>query len=106
MQKLQGYNWPGNVREFRNAIERAVALSTPGVALLDVEDIWLSTFDLGVTQTRAAFEPISLEEMERRHIEKMLQHTEWNKSQAATMLGIERSTLDRKIKTYEIKKDA
>ena len=41
----------------------------------------------------------------RKHIERTLEYTDWNKSQAAAILNIERSTLDRKIKTYEITKD-
>lgn len=102
IEKLQTYNWPGNVRELRNVIERAVALS--GGNVLDAGDIWLSSLDLD-SPKGFAFEPVSLEEMERRHIQAMLNHTIWNKSQAAELLGIERSTLDRKIKTYEIKKD-
>ena len=46
-----------------------------------------------------------LEELEKRHIVQTLAHTDWNKSQAATILKIERSTLDRKIKSYGLKKD-
>jgi transcriptional regulator of acetoin/glycerol metabolism len=42
----------------------------------------------------------SLADMERQHIMAILQHTAWNKSRAATILGIERSTLDRKIRRY------
>ena len=48
---------------------------------------------------------LSLEEIERRHILKTLEHTDWNKSQAAAILKIERSTLDRKIKAYELKRE-
>ena len=43
--------------------------------------------------------------MEKRHILKTLEHTDWNKSQAAVILQIERSTLDRKIKGYQLKKE-
>ena len=52
----------------------------------------------------AQYEAVSLEEIERRHILATLQHTDWNKSQAAQILGIERSTLDRKIKLYDLKR--
>jgi Nif-specific regulatory protein len=48
--------------------------------------------------------PLSLEDIEKEHILRTLQHTEWNKSQAASILNIERSTLDRKIKAYELKR--
>lgn len=47
---------------------------------------------------------VSLEEVERDHILATLQRTEWNKSRAAQILGIERSTLDRKLKKYGVKR--
>jgi Nif-specific regulatory protein len=50
------------------------------------------------------YKPESLEEMEKRHIMETLKHTDWNKSQTASILGIERSTLDRKIKAYGLAK--
>ena len=48
------------------------------------------------------FEPNTLEEMERRHILATLNYCEWNKSRTATVLGIERSTLDRKIRRFNL----
>jgi transcriptional regulator with GAF, ATPase, and Fis domain len=106
LEKMQKYHWPGNVRELRNVVERAVALS-PG-PYLDAPDIWLSSLEVGgpvpLTQETAAFQPVSIEEMERRHIQRTLQHTDWNKTQAASILKIERSTLDRKIKAFELKR--
>ena len=102
MQKMKDYHWPGNVRELRNVIERAIALGRGPV--LDVQDIWLSSLDMTgpVPQVSPTdtFEPVPLEEMEKRHILRVLEHTSWNKSQAAGILQIERSTLDRKIKGY------
>lgn len=102
--KLQNYAWPGNVRELRNAIERAVALNDK--AILDAPDIWLTSLD----QTSSGGHPViyrpqSLEEMERRHIRETLKFTDWNKSKAAEILGIERSTLDRKIKSYNLRRE-
>ena len=67
----------------------------------------LSTLELpgaAPVEHDAVFEPISLEELEKRHILRALDHTDWNKSQAAAILKIERSTLDRKIKAYELKR--
>jgi Nif-specific regulatory protein len=46
------------------------------------------------------FEPLTLSELEKRHISAMLKNFEWNKSRTAKTLGIERSTLDRKIRRY------
>jgi Nif-specific regulatory protein len=105
LQKMEQYHWPGNVRELRNVIERAVALGQG--PLIDAGDIWLSSLELGGPAPLLAtdrFEPITLEELEKRHILKTLEHTDWNKSQAASILAIERSTLDRKIKGYQLKR--
>lgn len=108
LQKMRAHDWPGNVRELRNVVERAVALSRG--PMLDVADILLSTMEtLHSGNSRAAsavYEAITLDEMEKRHIEKTLEHTEWNKSQTAAILQIERSTLDRKIKAYALKKES
>jgi transcriptional regulator with GAF, ATPase, and Fis domain len=105
LRKMEEYHWPGNVRELRNVVERAVALGAG--PMIDVSDIWLSRLEAsGPTAPVAAdaYEPLSIDEVEKRHIERTLAHTDWNKSQAATILQIERSTLDRKIKTYKIER--
>jgi transcriptional regulator with GAF, ATPase, and Fis domain len=106
LKKMETYHWPGNVRELRNVVERAVALGMGPT--LDAADIWLSSAEAGgpaplLTQ-EASYEALSIKEVERRHILRTLEHTEWNKSQAAAILQIERSTLDRKIKAYELKR--
>jgi transcriptional regulator with GAF, ATPase, and Fis domain len=100
MEKLSVYRWPGNVRELRNVIERAVALGSG--PLIEASDIWLSELGVGTQSGVGAgvYRPESLDEVEKRHILETLKHTDWNKSQAAAILGIERSTLDRKIKAY------
>src|SRR5262249_15269960 len=95
LTKMEQYSWPGNVRELRNVVERAVALGKG--PLLDAPDIWLSSLEAGSLALQAdgdgAYEPLTLDEVERRHILLTLQHTDWNKSQAAAILKIERSTL-------------
>jgi Nif-specific regulatory protein len=106
MTKMEEYHWPGNVRELRNVVERAVALGLG--PMLDAQDVWLSSLEAGgpavAAPAQAEYQAVSLEEVERQHILRTLQHTDWNKSQAAGILGIERSTLDRKIKLYELKR--
>jgi transcriptional regulator with GAF, ATPase, and Fis domain len=106
MKKMEEYHWPGNVRELRNVVERAVALGTGPV--IDAPDIWLSSLEANgpfPLETQApVYHPVSLEEIEKAHILATLHHTDWNKSQAASILNIERSTLDRKIKLYELKR--
>jgi Nif-specific regulatory protein len=104
LAKMSEYSWPGNVRELRNVVERAVALNDK--PYLDGADIWLTTFDpAGSSHNSGIYRPISLEDIEKRHIRETLRHTEWNKSKAAEILGIERSTLDRKIKAYGLVKE-
>ncbi|HZU34360.1 MAG TPA: helix-turn-helix domain-containing protein, partial [Gemmataceae bacterium] len=103
LKKMQDYDWPGNVRELRNVVERAVALHLGPI--LDAGEIWLSSLDLVAPSAHVpAYQPVSMEDIEKEHIERTLQHTDWNKSQAAAILQIERSTLDRKIKIYDIKR--
>ena len=104
LEKLKTYRWPGNVRELRNVVERAVALGSGPT--IDAADIWLSELDIGgpVVGVAAAYKPESLDDMEKRHILETLKHTDWNKSRAATILGIERSTLDRKIEKFGLAK--
>jgi Nif-specific regulatory protein len=76
--------------------------------MLDAPDIWLSSLEAGgpvpTAQEAAAYEAFSIEEIEKRHILRTLLHTDWNKTQAASILRIERSTLDRKIKAYDLKR--
>jgi Nif-specific regulatory protein len=108
MEEMLRYRWPGNVREMKNVIERAVVL-TRG-EFIDATDLVLSTLKTaGDTETgasssdgRRAFEPTSLADMEKQHILATLIATGWNKSKTSGILGIERSTLDRKIKRYKL----
>ena len=105
LAKMEEYHWPGNVRELRNVVERAVALGLGPV--FDAGDIWLSSLEASATAASAGpppYQPLPLEEVEKQHILRTLTHTDWNKSQAAAILNIERSTLDRKIKTYGLKR--
>ncbi|MBM4075400.1 MAG: sigma-54-dependent Fis family transcriptional regulator, partial [Planctomycetes bacterium] len=107
VSNLISYPWPGNVRELQNTIERAVILCTSDT--VGAQDIQLSA--LGVSEAKASpasvnqsdtFRPISLDIIEQEQILATLAWTKWNKSQAAHILGIERSTLDRKLKKYEV----
>ncbi len=106
MAQMTAYDWPGNVRELKNVVERAVALARG--SQLDVGDILLTSLEIPGDESKASgdhFDPLTLEEMEKRHILRTLEHTHWNKSQAAGILKIERSTLDRKIKAFDLKKE-
>jgi Nif-specific regulatory protein len=101
LEALQGYHWPGNIRELRNVIERAVVLSAE--ELIDVHELALSQLSsAGETgrksgERSAPFVPLTLDELEQKHVQATLAAVGGNKTKAATMLGIERSTLDRKL---------
>lgn len=107
LDMLQRYRWPGNVRELKNVVERAVVLARGDY--IDAPDLVLSNLatpgESGeVPAARSSsFQPLSLDEVERRHILATLVATGWNKSRAANILRIERSTLDRKIRRYQIR---
>lgn len=108
MTKLVAHHWPGNVRELRNVIERAVALSDGSI--LDDKDLWLSPLNLlngssAEIKSAGGYRPITLDNLEKDHIIQTLKHVNWVKSQASTILGIERSTLDRKIKSLSISRE-
>lgn len=106
LEKLSAYDWPGNVRELQNAVERAVILCMG--ELVGVGDIQLSALGGGedhrmaISSAAVGFGDITLESVEQQHILAVLDRTNWNKSQAAQILGIERSTLDRKLKRYQV----
>jgi two-component system, NtrC family, response regulator HydG len=104
---LINYPWPGNVRELQNAIERAVILcSSESLGPGDIQLSSLRSTELRMSDDsgRASFRPVSVDIIEQEHILATLEWTKWNKSQAAHILGIERSTLDRKLKKYEVER--
>jgi Nif-specific regulatory protein len=101
MQAMRSYHWPGNIRELRNCVERAVVLAQG--EWIDVHDMALSQLAApGETGRQAAsrtavFVPATIDEVEHRHVMATLEAVGGNKTKAAAMLGIERSTLDRKL---------
>ncbi len=104
MELLVRNEWPGNVRELRNVMDRALVYCEGNE--IDAGDLhFTSRLDLAAwldATHEQNFRPRSLESLEREHIEATLQWTEWNKREAARILEINRSTLDRKLDRYGI----
>jgi transcriptional regulator with GAF, ATPase, and Fis domain/pSer/pThr/pTyr-binding forkhead associated (FHA) protein len=98
---LESHRWPGNIRELRNCIERAVVLAAGD--MIDLPDLALSPLTSTGDSARAAsgprgrFVPRSIADVEREHVMATLEAVGGNKTKAAALLGIERSTLDRKL---------
>ena len=98
IQALQSYSWPGNVRELRNVIERAVLLSDEKrIGLRDLH------FDGYANVGAPSFDSrLTLVELEKQHIERVLQEEKGRVEKAAKRLGIPRSSLYQKIKKHQI----
>jgi transcriptional regulator with GAF, ATPase, and Fis domain len=99
MNALQNYHWPGNVRELENVLERAV-INSSGPKLRLVDELKRSQKDLPTTRR-------TLEAVEREHIMRILDQTQWQvsgKKGAAEILGLNRSTLRARIQKLGIVK--
>ena len=99
---LLRYAWPGNLRELKSFMTRALTMS-------EDEQLWLEDFGMRVEfptefDAQGNMEPVlSLEAMERRHIQVVLDYTRGNKKRAALLLQVSRPTLDRKIQIYNLR---
>ena len=97
MNSLQEYHWPGNIRELENVLERAV-INSSGPKLHLVDELKKPHKDLTTTQK-------TLEAVERDHILRVLEQTNWKvsgKDGAAEILGLNRSTLRARIRKLDI----
>jgi two-component system response regulator AtoC len=103
-EKLLGYEWPGNVRELQNCIERAVALAQ--YDKITVEDLPEKIRQYRRTSVPVAggepSELLTMDEVERRHVLRVLETVGGNKTLAAQVLGFDRKTLYRKLARYGI----
>jgi len=102
-KKLLDYDWPGNVRQLENSMERAVTLTR--FEQITVEDLpeRISRYE-GSRITLGDIDSehmLTLDELEKRYIERVLKAAQGNKTQAAKLLGVDRRTLYRKLERYE-----
>ncbi|NNG14161.1 MAG: sigma-54-dependent Fis family transcriptional regulator [Gammaproteobacteria bacterium] len=102
MQRLVDYDYPGNIRELSNFIERGVALTQDNT--LDIQHLpqSLGSLTVRIYKPEMAATPTTLEEQETEHILHVLKISDGNRTQAAKMLGIDRVSLWRKLKKLGI----
>ena len=98
LKRLMGYDWPGNIRELRNILERAIVVASG--SLIQVSDLGLPEPGKG---GEVHEQLCSLDDIERRHITYVLEQTGGNVTQAARVLDIDRVTLYNKIRKYHLR---
>lgn len=99
METLEQYPWPGNIRELRNAVERAMILSSGATLVVDLPD----------TSVSVALPSLTFADMERRHILGVLEKVNWRvrgNGGAAEILGLKPTTLDSKMKKLGVKRSS
>lgn len=97
IDEMMLYEWPGNVRELENAIERAVVVGKE-------REIRPADLPFRRSDDPTFIPKNALKDIEKTHIEKILDNYQWNIAKSSKMLGIDRTTLYSKIKRYNIKK--
>lgn len=100
INRLTNYSWPGNIRELKHAIERAVILSENGV--LKISDFYIETDSNNTTHVFNDPKDYNLEQNEKMLILKAINSSKGNYTKAAEILGISRRTLYNKIDKYEL----
>ncbi len=99
LHKLQTYHWPGNIRELKNVIERAVILANDLSLTQDVLPYEIQHQQDNSNKTMSAF---SMQSIEKLHIQKVINYTKGNKAETARLLEIGIATLYRKLDEYNI----
>lgn len=100
-KKIKEYHWPGNVEELRLLIERAVLITRKGSIAVET----LPFLDLDARKNPAEIDVLgncTLQDIERAHIKKVLSRTNGNKSRAAEILNISRTTLREKMRVFDL----
>jgi len=100
MALLVSYDWPGNIRELRNVMERLQILHQGGEVQPEDLPVELRTSRPRVEPPQGALVPLA--EIERRHVDHVLTATGWNKTRAARILGVDIKTLNKKIRDFDL----
>ena len=100
LKKLDSYPWPGNIRELKNVIERAVIISSGSE--LSVESLPFEIQEAHPSQKSTQLSAFSMQSVEKLHIQKVLNYAKGNKAETARLLEIGIATLYRKLEEYRI----
>lgn len=99
VRRMMEYDWPGNVRELENVFTRA-AIMTQGEVIL--EELLTPLLGKEEITGESGLPDLSLEEVEKEHIVKVLHYTHWHYGRACKLLGISRPTLRQKLRKYRV----
>jgi transcriptional regulator with GAF, ATPase, and Fis domain len=108
MEALAAHTYPGNVRELENALRRAVALSSNGLVTLDCLPAEIAKGRMGAGSPAADLERglladrPTMDELQRRYLQFILEETRWNRRRAAAVLDLDRRTIQRLIARYKL----
>jgi DNA-binding NtrC family response regulator len=100
LNRLQNYNWPGNIRELKHSIERAVIMSEDNK--LNISDIYNENQNLKSHENSNELDLLNLDNNEKHLIQKVINLAKGNYTKASEILGISRKTLYNKIDKYEL----
>jgi DNA-binding NtrC family response regulator len=101
---LKSHDWPGNIRELEHTIERAVILGKePTIGVGDLPPGLIARGESEFVLGQALAKQLTLHELERQYIARVLESTHGNKTEAARLLGVDRTTLYRKLEEYKFK---
>ena len=101
INSFNNYRWPGNVRELENVLTKAVALSPTDTITVDLIPEFISEVQV-VTNDSSLPIQTSLEEMEKIHVARVLNFTNWHKGESCKILGVSRPRLRRIIKQHQM----
>jgi len=106
MRHLQAYTWPGNIRELRNAVERAMLLAEGDT--LQAEDFAVAAAGAVRLGEKVELPPegINLDELERSLVVQALERTGWNQTKAAALLGLNRDQIRYRVEKFQLERAA
>ncbi len=106
MERLRTYGWPGNIRELRNAVERAMLLAEEDV--LAPQHFPVASSGTGRLTERVDLPPggIDLDQLERSLVMQALERSGWNQTRAAALLGLNRDQIRYRIEKFKLERPA